>query len=135
MPSAAFSHTTISQPSLFNAFESSLLPGRTTATTRSTSSFRCRADCTAIDTPCGSAWRSLPPATDRRCSGLLDFAGGRLEAPLGLSRPARLLHAVAHRGHLGEDRHRDLRWGLRADVEADRAAQARDLVGGDVELL
>ena len=45
------------------------------------------------------------------------------------------LHAVAHRGHLGEDRDRDLGRGLGADVEPDRAAQARDLVGRDVELL
>jgi len=33
---------------------------------------------------------------------------------------------VAHRGHLGEDRDRDLGRRLRADVKADRAAQAAD---------
>ena len=37
-------------------------------------------------------------------------------------------HAVLDRGDLGEDRDRDLRRRAAADVEADRAVQARDLV-------
>src|SRR5438105_866264 len=56
-------------------------------------------------------------------------------APLGLGGPGGLAHAVAHGGHLGEDRDGDLRWGLGTDVEPDRPAQARDLIGRDVEFL
>src|SRR5205823_6521417 len=83
-----------------------------------------------------SAKRSLPRAAGLRYSSrLFYFAGRRIEARLGLRRPGGLRDAVAHGGHLGEDRHRDLRRRLRADVQAHRPAQARDLLGGDVELL
>ena len=70
-----------------------------------------------------------------KLGGLLYFAGGGVEALLGLRRPRGFGDAVAHRGHLGEDGHRDLRRRLRADVKADRAAQTRDLVRRDVEFL
>src|SRR6266540_2860786 len=144
MPSAAFSHTTISQPSVFRCDASSSAPGLTTAKISWTADRRCRAACTAIDTPCGSAWRSLsepkrlaePAASSSPTifnSGL-DFAGRRIEAALGLRGPARLGDAVAHRGHLGEDRDRDLGRGLGADVQPHRPAQAGDLVRGQVEL-
>src|SRR4051812_16615571 len=145
MPSAAFSQTTASQRSAAKRGAMSAL--RTTTSTRASSLFRLRAACTAIGTPCGRAWRSLsepkreaePAARSRptmfKLGGCFYFAGGGIEAPLGLRRPSGLGHAVTHRGHLGEDRHGDLRRSLRADVEADRAAQARDLVGRDVEFL
>src|SRR5690349_5533193 len=145
MPSAAFSQTTASQCSAVKTAR--ICASRTTTSTRASSPFRLRAACTAIGTPCGSAWRSLsepkreaePAARSRptmfKLGRLLYFAGGGVEAPLGLRRPAGLGDAVAHGGHLGEDRHRDLGRGLGADIEPDRAAQARDLVGRDVELL
>src|SRR5436190_11191342 len=145
MPSCAFSQSALSQPSA--AKLGAVSAARTTTMTRASSLFRLRAACTAIGTPCGSAWRSLsepkreaePAARSRptmfKLGRLLYFAGGGIEAPLGLRRPGGLRDAVAHGGHLGEDRHGDLGRGLRADVEADRAAQARELVGRDVEFL
>jgi hypothetical protein len=56
MPSSASSHTTISASSLPKIFS---FPGRTTATTRGTTSFRWRSDCTAMGTPCGRLCWSL----------------------------------------------------------------------------
>src|SRR3954471_9180985 len=145
MPSAAFSQTTASQRSAAKRGAMSAL--RTTTSTRASSLFRLRAACTAIGTPCGKAWRSLsepkreaePAARSRptifKLGRLLYFAGGGIEAPLGLRRPRGLRDAVAHGGHLGEDCYCDFGRGLRADVEADRAAQPRDLVARDVEFL
>src|SRR3954467_7345577 len=145
MPSAAVLQTTPSQRAAAKRGAMSAL--RTTTTTRASSLFRLRAACTAIGTPCGKAWRSLsepkreaePAARSRptmfKLGRLLYFAGGGIEAPLGLRRPRGLRDAVAHGGHLGEDRPCDLGRGLRADVEADRAAQARNLVARDVEFL
>src|SRR3954468_4358514 len=145
MPSAAVLQTTASQRSAAKRGVLSAL--RTPPTTRTSSLFRLRAACMAIGTPCGKAWRSLsepkreaePAARSRptmfKLGRLLYFAGGGIEAPLGLRRPRGLRDAVAHGGHLGEDRHCDLGRGLRADVEPDRAAQARDLVARDVEFL
>src|SRR4051812_1562748 len=145
MPSCAFSQTALSQRSA--AKNGTISAPGTTTMTRASSLFRLRAACTAIGTPCGSAWRSLsepkreaePAARSRptifKLGRLLYFAGGGIEAPLGLRRPGGLRDAMAHGGHLGEDRHCDLGRGLRADIESNRAAQARDLVARDVEFL
>jgi len=59
MPSAAFSHTTTWQPSAERFFARSEECGRTTATTLGSCDFKWRADCTAIDTPCGRLCCSL----------------------------------------------------------------------------
>ena len=59
LKSAAFSHTTISHPSFFRCDASSCAPGFTTAKMTGIPLLRWRAACTAIGTPCGSAWRSL----------------------------------------------------------------------------
>ena len=66
---------------------------------------------------------------------LLDFAGRRIEARARLRRPAWLGHAVAHRGHLGEDRDGDLGRRLAADVQAHRPCRRAISLAETVEFL
>src|SRR3989344_3793885 len=46
-----------------------------------------------------------------------------------------LPHAISHRHHLGHDGHGDLGWRVAADVQAHRAVQSGDLLGGELEVL